>query len=383
MFYTVWEDAEGIMREVTNTTNSQAAAPALVAGAAASGGVLEALHNFVLDTSHYSLAERRAAMHQLTSGSITMLADSQRRNVTNTVNSLRNRVVQMGNPQGIEPEVNVHAWIAAEGNNNDIDQDGDYAGYEYQTWGGSVGAHADIGNYSFGAALNAAYGELTAHSSDRAEGDHNSVALSGFARHQSGRWMQMGILSLGRNELELERYVKDYNAKGDTSGYTATAYYEAGYTFSLNEDSTQVIQPIVSLMVTGARMDGLTESGSIGNAGLSTGTEDYFYGTVGLGARYQIVLAEDVNERFCFLELRAKVVQDFGDETNEATVRFSGAPGSSFVLQGADVGRTGFQFGAGISIPTGIYTTIFADVDADIRSGATSVSGNVGLRVEF
>ncbi len=382
LVYSVREDMAGIIREVANTANSQAAIPALQAGAA-NGGELAALYTYVIDSSRESLAERRSALQQLTSGSITMLADSQRQGVVNTINNIRNRVVQMGNPQGIEYEKNVHVWLTADGANNDIEQDAGAAGYEYQTWGGTAGIHVDAGNFSFGAAVSASYGELTAHSNDRAEGDHDSMTLSAFVRHQSGRWMQMGILSLGRNELEMERSVHDYRAEGDTSGFTATAYYEAGYTFSLTEESTQVLQPIASIMLTSARMDGFSENGSIGNAALCTETEDYTYGTVGIGARYQLVLAEDVNERPAFLEVRAKLVQDFGDKTNETTVRFAGVPGSPFSVSGADVGRTGFQFGAGISIPAGVYTTLFADVDADMRSGATSVSGNVGVRVEF
>ncbi len=381
---TLTDDSESILEEVASSSNASATVGALYDGnARAQGGVLEQLYDHIRDTTGASLEERREVLNQLSSGSITMLADSQRRGVVNTINRLRNRVIQMGNPYDVEPETHIHAWIEADGSYDDIDQDGGSAGYEFQTWGGTVGMHADVGNYSFGAAISAAYGELTAHSEDRAEGNNDTVTLSAFARHQSGKWTQMGILSLGMNEMEMERMVDDYKATGDSSGYTATAYYEAGYTLVLNEDASQVLQPLVSVMLTGASVDGLEETGTIGNAGLCSADESYVYGTVGIGARYQVVLGEDVNARLSFLELRAKLVQDFGDETNEASVHFAGLPGQGFTVQGADVGRTGVQLGAGISVPVGIYKTLFADVDADIRSGATSVSGSVGLRVEF
>ncbi len=356
------------------------------------GGVLQELYDFSISESFASLENRQAALEALASGSINMLSDSQRRGVTNTINTLRNRVVQMGNPQGYEPETYVHGWIEADGSYNDIEQDGGCAGYEFQTWGGTVGVNADRGNLSFGAAISAAYGDLTAHSLDRAEGDHDTQTLSLFARHQKGSWTQLGILSIARNELSMTRTISavwddgdkdDYKAESDASGHTITAYYEVGYTYSLTEDYSQVIQPHVSIMLTSARMGNFSESGSIGNAGLIGDTEDYFYGTVGIGARYQAVLGTNVEGRLCFAEARAKIVADFGDDTNERTVSFKADPSQTFRQYGAEVGKVGFQFGAGISVPVGVYTTLFADVDADIRSGATAIGGGVGMRVEF
>ncbi len=393
LVYDLVDESGKLIAVISETSNAKNVAKILEEEHVLDGtDSISQIYDYLRDTTRADEQLRKKALEALASGSITMLADSQRQGVTRTVNSLRNRIVQMGNPQGIESETNVHAWIEADGSYSDIDQDGGLAGYEYSTWGGTVGVHADVGDLSFGAAISAAYGDLTSHAEDHAEGDHDSYSLSAFVRHQHGSWMQMGILSLGRNELDVQRRIntprhygesKVYDADGDASGHTITAYYEAGYTISLNEGHTQVLQPLASIMLTSARMGDFAEQGSIGNAGLCADTTDYFYGTVGIGARYQVVLAEDVNARLSFLELRAKLVQDFGDETNEATVSFRGVPGQSFTVKGAEVGRTGFQFGAGLSVPVGMYSTFFADVDADIRSGATSVNGGIGLRVEF
>ncbi len=372
-----------LLAEAAETPNARAALPAFATAGESRGGVIRELYRFVIDSSRVGLSERRAALSALTAGSVTMLADSQRLNVTDSIHRLRNRVIQMGNPQNTEPETRVHAWAEADGNYHDIDRDGGYAGYQYQAWGGTVGAYADVANFSFGAALSAAWGDLSTHSPDHAGGDHDSYRVSAFARHQCGRWTQMGILSLGRNELRLHRHIRQYEARGKANGHTITGYYEAGYTFSLNPENTQVLQPLASLMLTSARMGQLAESGSIGNAGLCSHSKDYIYGTAGIGARWQVVLAEDVYERLAFLELRARLVQDFGDRTNKVRVNFAALPQQSFTLKGADTGRTGFQFGAGLSVPVGVATTLFADADADFRSGAASVGGSVGVRYQF
>ncbi len=381
--FTLGDVTREIMAELATHENAATASTALTDTARATGGTMLELFNHLRDTSQFGLAERRAVLDQLSSGSVAMLADSQRRGVANTISTLRNRVIQMGNVQGFEPESHVHAWIQADGAYNDIDQDGNNAGYEYQSWGGTVGAHVDTGDFSFGAAISAAYGDLTAHSTDRAEGNLDTISASIFIRHQSGPVTQMGILSFGSNELETERTVHTYKAEGEASGYTITAYYEAGYTFVLNEEGTHVLQPVVSAMLTAAHMGEFTETGTIGNAGFIGEEQDYFYGTVGIGARYQAVLGTDVNDRIAFFEARARVVADFGDDTHEATVSFTGAPGTTFTQYGAEVGKVGVQIGAGVSIPFGIYKTLFADVDADFRDCATSVSGSMGIRFEF
>ncbi len=383
LLFELVDDTAFIINALPTNETSRNVAEIMLENAPAAGGTMRAIFDHLRDTTMASEAERRQVLDALSSNSVTILADAQRRGVMNTTNALRNRIIQMGTAQGYEPETQVHAWIQADGSYNDIADDDDKAGYKYSTWGGTVGVHADVDNFSFGAALSAAYGDLSTDNADRAEGTTESVTPSLFVRHQNGAFTQMGILSLGVSRMEMERHIHTYQADGEADGYTITAYYEAGYTFGLNEDATHVLQPIVSIMLTSAHMGDYSESGSIGNAGLCSDTEDYFYGTLGIGARYQVVLAEDVNERLSFLELRAKLVQDIGDETNEVTVSFSGVPGETFNLHGADVGRTGFQFGAGLSVPVGTYTTFFADVDADIRSGATSVNGGIGLRVEF
>ncbi len=393
MVVTLTDQSEQIVAALKHNSNTANYVNALVANAVRGGDdSISEIYNYLRDFMRADEDSRQAVLDALASGSITMLTDAQRRGVTNTIHALRNRVIQMGNPQGIEPQTKIHGWIEADGASNQVDGDEMGAGYDYVSWGGTVGVHADVANYSFGAAISASYGDLTASTQDQAEGELNTVALSAFARHQSGGWTQMGILSFARNEMEMTRHItaarkigdtSHFDSKGDSSGFTATGYYEAGYAFALGEEGTHVLQPLVSVMFTAARMGDYTETGSIGNAGLCTDTEDYFYGTVGVGARYQVVLGTNVENRICFGELRAKLVRDFGDETNEVPVWFQGAPSHTFSLRGADVGRMAFQFGAGISVPVGVYTTLFADADADIRSGSTSYSGSMGVRVEF
>ncbi len=371
-----------VIDELSHTPNSSATIRALTHDAATAGGIMQDLLHYVQDSAHHSLAQRKAALAAISGSSLTILADSQRRGIGNTLSSIRNRVIQMGGSPEHESGPQYHAWIQAEGGYNNISSDGDAAGYSYSTYGGTVGAHLNTGRASFGLALTSTYGSLNASCDDQAEGDNDATYISAFARYQSGNWIHMGILTAGFNDMELTRQVVGYEAHGESKGSSVSAYYETGYALALGEDGDQVLQPLASLTLSSASLDSHSEGGSIGNAGLIRNGEDYFYGSIGIGARYQAILSRDVNERRSFLELRAKLVQDFGDDCNEATVRFAGGR-TPFTVCGSEVGSFGAQIGAGLSLPVGMQTTMFMDVDADFRDKATSVSGSVGFRYEF
>ena len=216
---------------------------------------------------------------------------------------------------------------------------------------------------------------------DRASGNNDAYYLNLFARHQAERWVHLFIFTAGMNDMDLERNVMGYNAKGSTDGTSLSAYYEVGYTFGLNYDYTHIIQPLVNVSMTLASVDGYQEKGTIGNAGIDYAGDDYFYGKVGLGARYQGVLYTTVHERNAVLEARAFVTQDFGDTTDAAKVGFVG--GSSFKVHGADTSGTGFELGVGISIPVEQHTTIYADVDYTYAPDYSGVRANLGLRYDF
>ena len=103
--------------------------------------------------------------------------------------------------------------------------------------------------------------------------------------------------------------------------------------------------------------------------------------TVGIGARYQGVMYETVHERNAVLEARALVTQDFGDKTDEAMVGIGTS--ELYKVTGADSTGTGFELGAGLSLPVEQHTTVYADVDVTFRPDSTGFRGNIGLRYDF
>lgn len=368
-------------KELVDDSENRANTMAALEENATKGKEAEWLHNKLGDVMHTSLKDRQELLDAISGASLSALADSQRRGVQDVQSSLRNRIIQMGGTRDDE-SLGIQAWAQADSSITSSNSGDEAVGYDYNTWGATVGANVDLSeNVIVGMSFSASYGELDVDSADKATGNNDAYYINFFTRHQTGRWTQLLILTVGSNDMDLTRNVGPYSAEGSTSGSSYSAYYELGYTLGLTDDFTHVIQPMVSASITSAKVDGYSESGSIGNAGLDYDGGSYVYGTVGIGLRYQGVIYESVFERNGVLELRGQITQDFGDTTDEATVSMAGGKANS--VYGTDTSGTGFNLGAGLSIPVQMQTTIFADADMTIRTDYTGFRATVGFRYDF
>jgi uncharacterized protein with beta-barrel porin domain len=278
-------------------------------------------------------------------------------------------------------------WFEGAASSSKLDTDGDEGGYKLSTWGGTVGFDVDVTeHFTFGVAFSAQYGDLTSSAAEYADGDLDSYYVSVFGRYQQNNWAHTLIMTGSWNNASLDRYVNygkgSYITKGDTSGGGFGAMYEVTYDVALNENKTSILQPLVNASIVKTSLNGYTETGADA-ASLRVGKQDWTTGTIALGARWMGLVGKNVFGKAILAEVRANVAQDVGDTQGETTVRFNGNPSASQTVYGAEVGRTAFQLGIGLSLPTGPQGTIFCNGNADIRSGAHAISGALGYRYSF
>ncbi len=95
------------------------------------------------------------------------------------------------------------------------------------------------------------------------------------------------------------------------------------------------------------------------------------------------LVGSNIFGREALAEVRVNVSQDFGDSRGEAGVGLSATPGYYRTVYGAEAGKTALQLGVGMSVPVGYQGMIFLNGNADIRSGASAVSGSIGYRYDF
>lgn len=327
----------------------------------------------------------QSALSSYAGSGITALHSAQKGALKDQVLHLRNRITHMGaSLQYVNDDLpRFNTWIEGEGGYRKLDDRMDESGYKLNTWGGTFGFDVTCSDsFVWGAAFSASYGDLDAY---RANGNLDSYYGNLFLRLQSGRWAHNLILTYGWNDATLNRTAgvagtDMYSMHGSTSGSSWGAFYEGTYDLYLNENRTSVFQPLVNGSIYKSRMDGFTETGGLG---MSVEDMDSTYGTVGLGARLRGELSESLMGRASMGELRVQVVQNLGDRKTTAALAPVGAPGAGFRVNGAREGSTGVQIGAGLTIPVGYTGSLFADVNADLRSRANSLNGSIGYRLTF
>lgn len=384
-----YKDEEGIKTELTTTPNRQAAMSSLTEAVAHGepGTPLADINEYIGHVNRYSLAERQEVLDAVSGASLVVLADVQRRGLRDSQRNIRNRVIQMGGgtSAGLTTDweyVGLQTWAQADASFTSTGGNQDECGYDFNTTGATVGANIDLtANLVVGMAFSASYGDVDVDSKDYATVDTSSYYLNFFGRYQSNRWVHMFIFTVGMDEMDTERRVMGYKANGNTEGTTYSLYYELGYTIGLDYENKHILQPLASVTLTTAQMSSFVERGSIGNAGLRYEGEDFVYGQLAIGARYQGVIYESVHERCAVLETRAVITHDIGDKTDHATLAYSG--GHNFSVKGADSTGIGFEIGAGISIPVEQHTTLFADADFTYAPEYTGFRANVGVRYDF
>ncbi len=309
--------------------------------------------------------------------------------VDRQLKAIRNRTTTMGvDPSVVNEDMPYfNAWINAEGDHRTLDQDGTLAGYTLDSWGGTVGFDMDVNpSLTWGLAITAMYGNFSAESSDVVEGDVDTYYVSAFARAMSGAWVHTFVGTMGISKSELTRTVShsggSYTTDGEADGMSFGLLYEVGRTFALNEDATACWQPVFNVAYRHTEVDGYDESGS--DAALRVGDQSLDTVTVGLGARMQAVVGENLYNRTSIFEARALAKFDAGDRESEMDTTLLSASTASGKVKSAELDAFGVELGAGLTVPVGMESgSIFLDGSVELRGSYTNINGTVGYRVNF
>ena len=270
------------------------------------------------------------------------------------------------------------AWVNAEGNRAEQNNDGTAAGYTLSSWGGTLGAGMQVDNQlTLGLAVTAMYGDLKSDGPDSLSGDMDTTYLSAFARYQSGSWSHSFIGSVGTMDADYKRSAMHFTNSGDTDGAAFGLMYELGREYSLSEERS--ISPLFNISYRHTVVDSYKERGT--NAALNVGKQSLDTVTVALGARYAAIVGQQLLNCACSFETRALAKCDLGDTQSDASVGFVDHA-TRANIESAERGAMGLELGAGISMP--VYSgSIFADGAVELRSDYTNFNATVGYKIQF
>ena len=282
----------------------------------------------------------------------------------------------------MEAPARFFAWVNAEGNRAEQNDDSTAAGYTLTSWGGTLGAGMQVNDkLTLGLALTAMYGDLQSDGPDSLKGDMDTTYMSAFARYNRGKWSHAFIGTVGTMEADYKRTVShaagSYSTNGNTDGTAFGLMYEVSRSMQLSNSST--LSPVFNIAYRHTEVDSYSESGA--DAALNVGKQSLDTVTLGAGARYAAVVGQRMLNRACGFEARALVKYDLGDRQSTTSTGFINHA-TRAGIESAELGAFGVELGAGISVPvrTG---SIFADGAVELRSDYTNFNATVGYRIQF
>lgn len=348
--------------------------------------VMNSLDAALIDGNSTEAERIAAAVAGASNAALSMaLAGDMERQLT----SIRNRTTTMGVDQcAVNHDMPYfNAWINAEADNRELESDGTLPGFDYTSFGGTVGFDVDMTpRLTFGVALSAMRGDFSSDGSDKLDADVDSYYLTAFARYGVRRWVHTFVASVGTADASMERSVShsggSYTAQADTSATSFGAMYEVGYVIPVDPDATACLQPVFNVMFAHTSVDGYSETGS--DAGLEVGGADLTTVTVGAGVRFQSAVGQNVFNRTSIFESRAVLKAHAGDREGTVNNILSAVPGATGSVSSAERNAFGFEVGAGITVPLGSKSgSIFVDGSVDLGSGYTAANATVGYRLNF
>lgn len=296
--------------------------------------------------------------------------------------SIRNRTTTMGEDQNLVEDDQFHfnVWFNAEGNFAEQNPHQTESGYRLSSWGGTLGCDSALTpDIVVGASLTAMYGNLSIPGNYKANGELNTSYSGLFARYTPGAWVHTFIATLGLSDITLKRTLPNTRTEGDTNGTSFGLMYETGRLFTLNEDATVSLQPLFNISWRHSHINGYHEKGSDLALHVQHQTLDTI--TLGLGARLQAVVGENLYNRPCLLEARIMGRFDAGDRRNSLHV---GLAGLDAEIISAEAGAYGLEAGAALIIPLGEDAgNLFMDAAVELRTDYTQVYGTLGYRLNF
>lgn len=276
-----------------------------------------------------------------------------------------------------------NGWISAIGGRNDISGSGSTPGFTKDSFGMMMGADTNLSNeFSLGFSFSYINSDISIDGGNSAESD--TYYIDAYCRYQKDGWNTLGVATIGLSSADTKRYVSvgDFSgtAKGSPDATMLSLYGEISYDLIPHED--WIIQPLGGLTLGNYSSGAYSESG-IGDAGMHVDSLNQFVARLQGGARAIYRLPADAFEQIGTVQMHALILQDLTDISPDVDQTLIGAPGAGTTAQGSGVGKTAFQIGAGANVPIAYNVAIFANANTEFRSDATSINGNIGVRVTF
>ena len=280
---------------------------------------------------------------------------------------------------------NIQVWAQATGDHSELHGDGNGSGYKRDAWGGTVGVERAFQMYKLQAGMAFSYDseDWTAMGN---KNRNNTSYLDFYVRKDTKQWHHYGLVGLSQTDIGADRTVafgNYYNkALGDTSAFATYASYEAAYDARVRQDS--VFQLIGQVQIGYHTIDGYTEHGPIGNAGLNIEGQNALSVELGVGGRYYESFSSIFDDApAARVGFKALFTYDAADQGAPTHASFIADPSTSYFMKPARESRYGGLFGIDLTMPYDQNVSFYMGGTFEVKSSANNITGNIGVVYTF
>jgi YVTN family beta-propeller protein/autotransporter-associated beta strand protein len=274
------------------------------------------------------------------------------------------------------PENRWGVFATGVGEFTNVDSTFNASGYNLETGGFTMGIDYRIGsNFAIGLTGGYAYtgANLVNDGSIRANGGKLGLYATAFG---SGFYLDTAVIG-GLNGYDTRRTALAGTASGSTEGGDLNVLVAGGYDW---KKGGLTIGPTASFQYTYVGFGAFTESGSLAPLAFPDQHADSLRTALGMKGSYDW----KIGPVHLVPEIRAAWQHEFGNTDYSLIASFANGAGSSFTVNGPEIGRDSLLLSAGFSVQWSDRISTYAYYDGELfRTNYLSNNVSAGFRVTF
>ena len=296
------------------------------------------------------------------------------------IRRLRNSI---GTGHLVSPKHRTAAYVTGYNEDTQLERDAKGLGYKRVEWGGTVGVETGVNRRSvMGLALSSGRAYVTPDGGSRRYHEDNTRGDIYMVTYQSLNIRNTFSMGYGVHRFNVSRMLPDgsISKNGNIRGNSLNMGEEVAYTIKVGEKTN--IEPFFAVESSFNRVNSFAEYGA-GTASITAQDSEAWATDLSLGVRTTHALSVVPSAPSAVFTLQAALVASVGDNWEEMTLSYTGAPDMSYEVRPAKRNRWGLSLGTSVGLPLSENFSVIGGANATLRGDSSEFSGSVGLRFNF
>ena len=276
------------------------------------------------------------------------------------------------------------AYVSVFSDLHNLKNDSNGPGHRRSEWGGSLGVETHLSESALmGVSLSSGQACVTPGGDSDSRYREGSTWIDCYMLKNFGRaWRSVTTAGIGLHNYHITRELP-YGLSASAKDLTGRAFnISQEFSYSIMTSETTCLQPFFTVQSSMNTIKNFVETG--GESLSLAGDKRRAWATDAIiGARLIHTFGLVSHAPAAALSLQAGLVTSVGDQNDDLTVRFVGAPDTSYTLAGAKRKRIGGNMNVGLTLPLSQSKAIFGSVGATVRGNEREADATVGMRFSF